>query len=131
MLWKEDGETRAGGLPKRPVGDLDHDGRWAGWSKERRSLEFVAFALSAVAKVCRLQLIHVKSLPAPRTFPFPRVGIGAAGMFYPSYGFFDPPTRGLPVPVPVKTRTLSVGTGFWRVRVRVALKYPRFTRDNP
>ena len=27
MLWKEDGETRAGGLPKRPVGDLDHDGR--------------------------------------------------------------------------------------------------------
>ena len=56
-LWKEDGETREG-RPKRPVGDLDHDGRWAGWSKERRSLEFVAFALSAVAKVCRLQLVH-------------------------------------------------------------------------
>jgi hypothetical protein len=41
--------------------------------------------------------------------PFPRVR--AAGMFYPSYGFSDPPTRGLPVPIPVKTRTLSAGTG--------------------
>ena len=59
-LWKEDGETREGCL-KRPIGDLDHDGWtgwWAGWSKERRSLEFVAFVLSAVAKVCHLQLIH-------------------------------------------------------------------------
>ena len=75
--------------------------------------------------------LNVKSLPTPRTFPFPRVGIGAAGMFYPSYGFSDPPTRGLPIPVPAKTRTLSAGMGFWQVQVRVALKYPRVTHDNP
>lgn len=50
-FWKEDGETREG-CPKRPVGDLDHDARWGGRSKEDiKSLEFV---LSAVANERRL-----------------------------------------------------------------------------
>ena len=34
------------GCLKRPVGDLDHDGWWTGWSKERRSLEFVVFVFN-------------------------------------------------------------------------------------
>jgi hypothetical protein len=47
-FWKEDGETREG-CPKRPVGDLGHDTRWGGRSKEdRKSLDLV---LSATANV--------------------------------------------------------------------------------
>ena len=49
-FWKEDGEMREG-CPKRPVGDLDHDTRWGGRSKEdRNSLDLV---LRAIANVRR------------------------------------------------------------------------------